>query len=37
MRADFAINDEQNSAILKAAPLFGVNELFILPNVKILF
>jgi glutamyl-tRNA reductase len=30
MRGDFAINDEQYSAILKTAPLFGVNELFIL-------
>jgi glutamyl-tRNA reductase len=30
MRGDFAINDEQYSAILKAAHLFGVNELFIL-------
>jgi glutamyl-tRNA reductase len=30
MRGDFAINDEQYSAILIAAPLFGVNELFIL-------
>jgi glutamyl-tRNA reductase len=30
MRGDFAINDEQYSAILQAAPLFGVNELFIL-------
>jgi glutamyl-tRNA reductase len=30
MRGDFAINEEQYYAILKAAPLFGVNELFIL-------
>ena len=30
MRSDFAINDEQYAAILNAAPLFGVNELFVL-------
>ena len=30
MRSDFAINDEQYAAILRTAPLFGVNELFIL-------
>ena len=29
MRGDFAINDEQYSAISKDAPLFGVNELFL--------